>query len=81
MATAQDFNTYLDQAASHIAAGDYAAAQTQVTLARTVLPQLPRFASDGTSVDYQSANEAIKALEKEIRANGSGGVIFQSVEF
>lgn len=81
MATPADFGTYLDAIATAIANGDVTAARLNYRQALTVLPQLASSASDGTSISYGQAAEALKMLRMEINTMSSGSVILQPVEF
>ena len=81
VATAADFNLYLDAAATAFSNGDTAEARKQITLARFVLPQLPRTSSDGTSIDYASGKEQLDSLERSVTGQTNGGVARSGVEF
>lgn len=81
MASIADFKTYLAAARTAFAADDVAEALKQITLAETVLPELPSTSADGVSINYNQAVEAIKLLRRSINGSRAGGVHLQGIEF
>ena len=81
MAGPSEFKAHLDAISTAIAEDDRLTARTRYRQALTVLPQLPATATDGTSIAYSQAAEALRMLRMEINSMGDGGIIRQSVEF
>lgn len=88
MATAADLTTYMDAARTALqsygttgSAADRKTIRVNLMLARSVLPELPQVADDGTSISYSQALAAIESIEKGLDSLSGTGIVYMPVEF
>lgn len=81
MAGNTEFSEYLGKARTALSGGDIATARLNMSLAATVLAEMPNASSDGTSVTYANALAAMEKAIEMASESQNGGIVRQNIEF